>query len=163
MDIRLNGTSSIHDWEMKAAKGTSEASFSIDGAGKVTSFSTMSFSLPATNLKSDHKLMDNNTYKALKTDKNPNISFVMTSGSITATGGNNYQLNCLGKLTIAGTTKQTNLLATGKYNPADKSFTVTGVKKMKMTDYNVTPPTVMMGAIKTGNDISISYNVKFGG
>jgi hypothetical protein len=53
------------------------------------------------------------------------------------------------------------LMATGVYNPADKSFTVTGVKKMKMTDYNVKPPTALLGTIKTGNDITISYNLKF--
>ena len=106
-------------------------------------------------------MMDKNTYKALDTDKNPNISFVLTNGTVTSTGANNYQLNCVGKLTIAGTVKETDLVAVGKYNPADKSFTVTGVKKMKMTDYNVKPPKVMLGTIKTGNDIAITYNLKF--
>ena len=161
MDIRLTGTSTLHDWEMKAAKGTSEAIFVLDAAGNPTSISKLSFTLPATNLKSEHSMMDKNTYKALNTEKNPNISFVLTSGTVTPTGGNNYQLNCFGRLTIAGTVKETDLIATGKYNPADKSFTVTGVKKMKMTDYNVKPPTVMLGTIKTGNDIAIAYNLKF--
>jgi hypothetical protein len=161
INISLKGTSSLHDWEMKAIKGTSEASFAVDANGKVTSLSKLSFSLPARNLKSAHKVMDNNTYKALKSDKNPNISFVMSTATVTSTGGNNYQLNCQGKLSIAGTTKETDLVATGKYNPSDKSLTITGVKKMKMTDYNVTPPKAMMGTIKTGNDISIAYNVKF--
>ena len=161
IDVRLTGTSTLHDWEMKAAKGSSEVAFVLDPAGKITSISRLSFTLPATSLKSDHTAMDNNTYKALNTDKNPNISFVLTSGTVTPTGGDNYQLNCVGKLTIAGTVKETDLVAVGKYNPADKSFTVTGVKKMKMTDYNVKPPTVMLGAIKTGNDIAISYNLKF--
>ncbi len=105
--------------------------------------------------------MDKNTYKALNTDKNPTISFVLTSATVTATGGNNYQLKCVGKLSIAGTIKHTDLVATAKYNPADKSFTVTGVKKMKMTEYNVSPPKALMGTIKTGDDISISYNLKF--
>ena len=161
VDIRLTGTSSLHDWEMKAAQGTSEAAFVVDASGKITSISTLSFTLPATSLKSDHKAMDKNTYKALDTKKNPNISFVLTSATVVGKGGNNYQLNCIGKLTIAGTVKETELLAIGKYNPADKSFTVSGVKKMKMTDYNVKPPTVMLGTIKTGNDIAISYNLKF--
>lgn len=161
MDIKLTGTSSIHDWEMKAAQGSSEAAFVVDPAGKIISLSRLSFTLPATNLKSEHKAMDKNTYKALDTKNNPNISFVLTAATVVAKGGNNYQLNCIGKLTIAGTVKETELIATGNYNPADKSFTVSGVKKMKMTDYNVKPPTVMLGAIKTGNDIAISYNLKF--
>jgi polyisoprenoid-binding protein YceI len=160
VDIKLNGTSNLHDWEMKAGSGTGDASFVVDN-GKVTSLSKMNFSLPVKNLKSGHGAMDNNTYKALNQDANPNISFVLTSATVIATGGNNYKLNCVGRMTIAGTTNQTELLATGIYNPADKSFTVTGIKKMKMTDYKVKPPKALFGTITTGDNISISYNVKF--
>lgn len=160
VDIKLNGTSNLHDWEMKAVSGTSDASLVVDN-GKVTSLSKMNFSLPVKNLKSGHGAMDKNTYKALNNDVNPNISFVLTSATVIAAGGNNYKLNCVGRMTIAGTTNQTELIATGIYNPADKSFTVTGVKKMKMTDYKVKPPKALLGAITTGDNISISYNVKF--
>jgi YceI-like protein len=160
-DIRLNGTSNVHDWQMKALKGKSEASFLVDDNDKVITITRLSFSLPATNLKSEHAAMDKNTYKALKTDKNPNISFVGSATKVTSTGGNNYELTSEGELSIAGTTKHTQLVATGKYNPTDKTFTITGVKKMKMTDYNVQPPKALMGTIKTGNDISISYDLTF--
>ena len=129
--------------------------------GKIISLSKLSFSLPAKSLKSGHTAMDKNTYKAFKTDANPNIGFVMSSATVTSKSANHYQFDCVGTMTIAGTAKQTNLVATAVYNPADKSLTVTGVKKMKMTDYNVKPPTVMLGAIKTGNDISIAYNLTF--
>ena len=161
MDIRLQGTSNLHDWEMKAIKGESEASFTVDSKNKITSLNKLSFTLPAKNLKSKHNQMDKNTYKALNTDKNPNISFILSSATVTPTGDNNYKLNCIGKLTIAGITKQTELLATGKFNPADKTFTVSGSEKMKMTDYKVAPPKAMLGTITTGNDITIVYNLKF--
>ena len=161
MDIRLQGTSNVHDWEMKAIKGQSEASFTVDSKNVVTSLTKLSFSLPAKNLKSKHNQMDKNTYKALGADKNPNISFVSTSVTVTPTGNNNYKLNCIGKLTIAGVSKQAELLATGKFNPSDKTFTVSGSEKMKMTDYKVAPPKAMLGTITTGNDITILYNLKF--
>lgn len=160
-DIKLSGTSNLHDWEMKSAKGTSEVAFVVDSKGVITSLSNLSFTLPVTNLKSKSKAMDKNTYKALNADANPNISFAGTSARITSKGNNNYVFNCTGKMSIAGTTKQTELIATGKYNPVDKSFTITGIKKMKMTDYNVKPPKALLGSIKTGNDITISYNIKF--
>jgi hypothetical protein len=161
MIVSLNGTSNIHDWEMKAAKGHSEASFNVGAGNKFESISKLSFTLPVKNLKSDHTGMDNNTYKALNASANPNFSFVMTSGVITSTSANNYIIKCKGKLSIAGKTKDTEILAAGVYNPTDKSITVSGVKKMKMTDFNVTPPKALMGTIKTGNDISVSYTIKF--
>lgn len=104
-------------------------------------------------------MMDKNTYKALNTKKYPNITFVLSSGNVTAQGSNNYQLKGMGKLTIAGNTLVTDMVVNMKYNPADKSFTCTGVKKFKMTDYGVKPPTAMMGTIKTGDAISIAYTL----
>ncbi|MCW3087664.1 MAG: YceI family protein [Sediminibacterium sp.] len=159
VDIRLNGTSNIHDWEMKAVKGSSAASFVIDAKNKLTAVNSLTFTLPARSLKSEHTAMDNNTYKALKSVENPNLSFTLASATVESTGTNSYQLNCFGKLTIAGATKEITLVAIAKYNPADRSLTITGVKKMKMTDYNVKPPKAMLGAIKTGDDISISYTM----
>jgi hypothetical protein len=160
MDMRLKGTSNLHPWEMKAVKGTSKAVLVVDAEGKVTSISSLSFSFPAKNLKSGKTAMDKNTYKALKTDKNPNITFILTSSTITSTGANTYDLTGVGNMTIAGTLKQTSLIATGRYN-SDGSFTITGVKKMKMTDYKVNPPTALLGRIKTGDDITLSYNIQF--
>ena len=161
LDIKLTGTSNVHDWEMNAVKGASEVAFDVDAKGIITSLSKLSFTLPVKNLKSKSKAMDKNTYKALDAEENPNISFAGAGGTITPKGNHNYVFNCIGKMSIAGTSKQTELVATGKYNPADKSFTITGIKKMKMTDYNVKPPKALLGSIKTGNDISISYNIKF--
>lgn len=158
LNMSIKGTSTLHDWEIKSNEGQCEAVVALNH-DKVT-FSDLSFTLPVNSLKSGHSLMDKNTYKALDTDKNPNISFVLSSANITPIDANTYSFKGVGKLTIAGTTRQTDLVATVKYNAVDKSFTCTGTKKFKMTEYNVKPPTVMMGAIKTGDEISVSYNLK---
>lgn len=158
LNMSIKGTSTLHDWEMNSNEGQCEAVIALHN-DKV-SFSDLSFTLPAKSLKSGHSLMDKNTYKALDTDKNPNISFVLSTANVTPIDANTYSFKGVGKLTIAGTTKQTDLVATVKYNAADKSFTCTGTKKFKMTEYNVKPPTVMMGTIKTGDEIAISYNLK---
>ncbi|MBC7887947.1 MAG: YceI family protein [Ferruginibacter sp.] len=155
--LSITGTSSLHDWEMTSGKGQVDAMILV--ANDKVTFSRLSFTVPAESLKSGHGAMDKNTYKALDTKKNANISFVLVSGNVTPTGANTYLLKGIGKLTISGTTLQTDLVATLKYNPADKSFTCSGIKKFKMSEYGVKPPTVMMGAIKTGDAISISYNL----
>lgn len=158
--IKLTGTSTLHDWQMVATKGTTEAVFVISG-DKLTSISKLNFSLPVKNLKSESNALDKNAYKAMKTDVNPNIYFVLSAASISPTGGNSYNIKAVGKITISGNTRDTELQATGTYNPADKSLTIAGIKSMKMTDFNVKPPTVMLGTIKTGNDIKIAYNLKY--
>lgn len=158
LNISVTGTSTLHDWDMKSTKGQCDAVITVTN-NRVT-FSGLTFTMPAESLKSGNGAMDKNTYKALKTDKNPNIIFVLSSvNSITTSGQNSYVFKGAGKLTIAGTTKVTDITATLKYNPADKSFTCVGSKKFKMSEYGVKPPTVMLGTLKTGDDITINYNI----
>ena len=104
--------------------------------------------------------MDNNTYKALKADKHPNISYVAKTVAITRTDASGFSAKTTGSMTIAGTTNATDIAATVKIN-GDKTITVTGSKKIKMTDYKIDPPTAVFGTIKTGNEITISFNCKY--
>ncbi|HEY1112715.1 MAG TPA: YceI family protein [Chitinophagaceae bacterium] len=159
LSIVISGTSTLHDWDMKSSKGTASANFDIAG-DKLTGVSGLSFSMPAESLKSEHDMMDKNAYKALKTGSAKNITFVQTSATVTPVDATTYQLKIAGNLSIAGNTKATDLVATAKYNAADKSFTVSGSKKFKMSEYGVKPPTVMMGTIKTGDPITVTFNSK---
>ena len=159
LQIVISGTSTLHDWDMKSTKGSADANFDFAG-DKLTGISGLNFNMPAESLKSEHSMMDKNAYKALKTDDNKNISFVQSSATVSHLDATTYQLKLVGKLTIAGTTKVTDLVATAKYNPADKSFTVSGSKKFNMSEYGVKPPTVMMGTIKTGDMLTVTFNTR---
>jgi polyisoprenoid-binding protein YceI len=158
-NVSIKGTSTLHDWEMKSAAGKCDATLVMTGE-KLTSISNLSFVLAAETLKSGTNGLDKNGYKALDTKKNPSISFYMTTGTVTPVDATTYSFKGQGNLTIGGTTRLTDLNATLKYNAADKSFTCSGSKVIKMTDWKVTPPTVMFGTIKTGDQITINYNLK---
>lgn len=155
----VKGTSTLHDWEMSASNGTTRATFTVTD-GNVTEISALTFTVTAESLKSDRSGLDKNAYKALNTDKQKNITFTMTNGTVTNAGANTVQVRATGNLMIAGTSKQATITATAKYNPADKSITVNGSTKFNMSEYKVTPPTVMMGTIKTGDAITVEYSGK---
>ncbi len=155
----IKGTSTLHDWDMTSSRGQTKASFKIEG-DQVTGINTLTFTVPSESLKSDKSGLDKNAYKALGTDKHKNITFTMTSGTVTSTGKNTFQVKATGNLNIAGTSKPTTITASGQLNPADKSITTKGSTTFKMTEYKVTPPTVMLGTIKTGDEITIDYQVK---
>lgn len=157
--VTIKGTSTLHDWEMASQQGKCDATLQMNG-DKLTGITNLSFVLAAESLKSGTSGLDKNGYKALDTKKYPSISFYMTSGSITATDATTYQFKGQGNLTISGTTRLTDLSATLKFNPADKSFTCSGSKVMKMSDWKIDPPTFMFGTIKTGDQITINYNLK---
>jgi polyisoprenoid-binding protein YceI len=157
-DLLVSGTSTLHDWTMKSAKAECNAVFEFNPAGQISGLNTMTFSTPATALKSDHSAMDNNAYKALRTDKTPMISYTLTSVNVTAGASGASTVTCVGKLTIAGATRETQLVAVCKVN-SDNSITVSGAQKISMKDFSIDPPTFMFGTIKTGNDIVLSFNL----
>ena len=160
VSLTIKGTSTLHDWEMKSDKGRVEVVLGLAGNTKLTGLTGLRFSVEAESLKSEKTMMDNNAYKALKTNSAKYISFLATAATINQVNETTYQIRAFGKLTVAGTTKETDVIADVKYNNADKSFVVTGTKKLKMTDYNVKPPSFMLGTVKTGDDISISFRTK---
>ncbi len=158
--LTITGTSTLHDWEMKSDKGRVEVILGVGTNARLTGLAGLKFTIPAESLKSDKTSMDKNAYKALKTGTEKSIVFVLTSATINQVNENSYTVKAIGNLTIAGTTKETNLTADVKYNTGDKSYSITGAKKINMTEYNVKPPSFMLGSVKTGKDITISFKTK---
>jgi len=160
VSVTIKGTSTLHDWEMKSDKGHVEVLLGMGNNDNILGLTTLKFTIEAESLKSGKNAMDKNAYKALKTGSAKNISFVLSSAKVSQLNPTTFQINTLGKLTVAGTTHETGILVNVKFNKADKSFTATGTKKIKMTEYNVKPPSFMMGSVKTGDEISISFTTQ---
>ena len=157
LQMVVSGTSTLHDWDMKSSQGTCQAVFLFNNAGQITGLHSLVFSLPVANLKSGKSGMDNNAYKALKTDAHPSITYTLTSATAMPAEGGATLLKCIGVLSIAGKVISTDVVATCKVN-ADRTITVNGTKKLNMVDFNVTPPTFMMGTIKTGPGLTLNFN-----
>lgn len=158
--IKIEGTSNIHDWEMNADKGNSTAVFITDGNGVINGLASLSFTMPVESLKSEHSAMDKNAYKAMRSDKFNSLTFTVASASIKPSANNSYLVYSKGKLTINGVTRDVDVVAVCTVN-LDKTISVNGAYKLKMTSYNVTPPSIMLGAIKTGDDITVKFNLLF--
>ncbi len=153
VSIKVSGTSNLHDWDEKSSTATISANIAIGSNGTITALQSLNFITPVGALKSEHSGMDKNTYKALKKDTNPNISFIQKTATIT---GNTIKSH--GILTIAGKAVETDLVTTYRVN-ADKTITVTGTKNINMLDYGVEPPKALLGTIKTGKDIVLSFTI----
>lgn len=157
--IQILGTSNIHDWEMNTDKGNSTAVFITDAHGALSGLSALTFTLPVESLKSEHAGLNKNAYKAMRSDKFAQLTFTVLSASIKPVGST-YQVYSKGRLTISGVTKDVDVTGTCTVN-TDKSITLNGSYKLKMTSYNVTPPSIMLGAIKTGDDITVKFNLLY--
>jgi polyisoprenoid-binding protein YceI len=160
IDMKLSGTSTLHDWVMNAQIFTGEAQFifNVENTDQLKSIKSLSFNLIVTNLKSGEKGLDKNAYKALKTDQYKDILYKLTSATVMPEKGGKYLIKTQGELTIAGVTNDVTMDVYAAINK-DGSITCTGSNKLKMTDYQVKPPKFMLGAMKTGDDITLDYTL----
>ena len=156
--MTVTGTSTMHDWEMKSTVGDCIATFTVDGNGNMTGVTSMNLSVSATALKSGKGGMDKNAHKALKSANNPNIFASLKSAEVTTKDNKTYTIKSIIKLTIAGKNLETELISTAK-KVNDNSYSVKGEKKISMKDYDMSPPSFMLGAVKTGNDVVLNYDV----
>ncbi len=130
----------------------------IENDGNIQKINSVSFLVPVTALKSDESLMNKKAYEALSSEKFPNITFVSKEITLVPSGKENQWLfRATGNLTIAGTTKRITVSGNIKKS-ADGKFEVISVVSLKMTDFNVTPPAMFFGSLKTGDEIYISID-----
>ena len=154
-NLEIAGTSNIHDWTSTAEKVKVEGSY-ILGADQFD-IPTLRVKIPVESIKSSKgRIMDNKTYDALQSEKHPEITFVLKDiTDVKATS-----LKAVGTLTIAGKAKTVTLNVERRLD--DKGvLTFTGKKALKMTDFGVDPPTALLGTLKTGDDVTVSFKLRF--
>jgi polyisoprenoid-binding protein YceI len=156
--ITVSGTSNVHDWNMTSPTLTCNAQMLYDNTGSDSKLnvSQLEFSVAVKTLKSGKGKMDDKTYTALKANTYSTITFKMTSSKTTPYKKDAFNIVSTGTLTIAGVTREIDLAVACQVKP-DGTIICVGSKKLKMTDYNVEPPTALFGAITSGNDITISF------
>jgi len=158
-DIKVLGTSNLHNWSMEDKAVACSAKFTYStGKAVPESLAALTFSFPVHSLKSGESGMDSKAYGAMKAKTNVNVMYTANSSTIIPGSAHQFSVKSSGKLTIAGVTQPVVLLAACSVQ-ADGSITCTGTDKLLMTDYKIKPPTYMLGALKTGNALTIDFTM----
>jgi polyisoprenoid-binding protein YceI len=158
--VTINGTSNFHDWDENVGTVSGDASINWNG-DKSFGLSALSIKMDVHSIKStEGSAMNNNTYKALKADNNPSITFILTAPITVKANAPENNFSAKGNLTVAGVTKPVEMQVKLSMQTKDK-LVFEGSQKIKMTDYGVKPPTALFGTLKTGDDITINFKTDF--
>jgi polyisoprenoid-binding protein YceI len=157
--VKILGTSSVHNWESSTDQINGDMVLATDGkSGK--QIQSLVVKVPVKSIKSGKGLMDSKTYDAFESDKNPLITFQMTEISSVKLIGKDVETTVAGNLTMAGNTKKITIKSTGKVL-ADGSFQFKGSVPLKLSEFKMKSPTAMMGMLKTGDAVTINFDVTF--
>ena len=157
----VEGGSTVRSWSCQATdvRATVEAS----GTNAVARLMTGEKSVEAVNVALSSEKMDcgNGTMnehmrKALKTSESPTIAFKVSSYDLNREP-NGVNGTLTGTLSLGGVTKTITVPATGVME--DGALHVKGAYELAMTDYSLTPPSLMFGRIKVRDKVTVKFDL----
>lgn len=155
-EVTIIGTSTIHDWECIGNELSADIDFSTSN-GYIKEINSLKVSIPVKSLKSGKNLMNKKLYDALKANDFPEILFSIANPIAIEQNGSAL---VVGDLTIAGISRRIGI-ETMVFQEINGVAIFSGSKKIKMTDFDVVPPEALLGSIKTGDQITIKFQVSF--
>lgn len=158
VDMTISGTSTLHDWTSTANDVKVKGNIDMSN-GSLTGIDNFTVSIPVKSIKSEKGgTMDNKTHQALKSDKHPTITYQLEKVNSIDKSNNGYKIRTQGKLTMAGSTKMIYMTVEAK-KISNGAICFEGSYSLNMTDYGISPPTAMLGTIKTGEEVTINYKL----
>ncbi|MDZ7692194.1 MAG: YceI family protein [Balneolaceae bacterium] len=163
----LEGSASVVDYRCYAQKlagngaieNTSQPTQNVQGDGDVK----VRVTIPVKALECGKRKMNQDLYNALKAKKYPQISYELLEAELLNQSSHPDSVGWMkiktnGLLTIAGVTNKTSLVVEGQ-QIGDSRFRVKGIKPLNMHDFDIEPPTALMGLIKASEKLTVHFDV----
>ncbi len=153
-DLKVEGTSTLHDWDMVSESATGTARITI-GERQVEELHSLTFEMEVESLKSGRGRMDRNAYSTLESGNHPKITFELRR----VNGIDGRTISATGDLTMAGETREIDMEVT--YRVRGKGVRFSGSREITFSEFNIDAPTAMLGTVTTGNEMTISFDVTY--
>lgn len=151
--IIILGSSNLTDWNQYVDEmdGTIDVE---EDEHKISAVSALTLYIPVESIKSGQNAMDLNAYKAMKSDKFPTITFTLKDAEVNGT-----DIKLVGVFTIAGVEQEKEIHA--YYSSTSTLLVLNGETVLKMTEFGIKPPTALMGAMTTKDELSLEFSLVF--
>lgn len=158
----FDGTSTLRSWSCTADR--IDATLTASDEAVITSTlegrkvaGTVQVDFPVAKLECRNGTMNEHMGKALKSKEYSTIRFTMQSYEVTK--GSAVTGTIQGTLQLAGKTLPIAVPVTFG-TAADGGLRVTGKVPVRMTEWEVKPPTLMMGTIKVGPVVTVNFDLQ---
>ena len=159
--VTIHGTLSNRHWVETVGEVSGEMTAGPHVGGG-TDLSSIWITMIVRSIKSDMGMtMDNKTYKALKAEADPEITFRLGAPvTVPPAHGKRQPIAQVGQLTLAGVTRPTTLWI-NDLDIGPDSMRFAGKQSIKMTDFGVKPPSALFGTLKVGPVLTINFITVF--
>lgn len=161
----IRGTSTLHNWQCRVEQPSGQMTGELSN-GNIQDIKSLAMGVMVTSIRSIdekgayyEKSMDKNVYKALQSEKYPNITFSFSRINKKTLVGKNIVMEATGILRIAGVSKEITFQV--QSTPRTGGIVFEGKLPIKMTEYKIEPPTAIFGTIKTGNEVTLEFKMAY--
>lgn len=161
----IEGSSNLRDWSCGATALEAfvdiddDAETGLQGAGGVTKLRRVQVSVPVNALTCGRGQMDRIMYKALRAEEGPDCRIIFGSFDVVAADSDGeFSLKTVGSLRVAGRQNSVALDVDVQQLP-DGTLRAQGSLPILMTDYGITPPTALLGVIRTDNRLTVKFDL----
>ena len=168
--LKINGTSSVHDWEVKTlligGRMEWDSSFPLDPSKailpKLTTPPKVSVIVPVRNIESGKQRMNEVMHGAMKAQKHKFARYNLTEITVTDNkrkAGDPILFETKGTLNVNGKSVPVSMqvsIAKGK----EGKLKVSGKTKLRMSQFGISPPApkIALGLITTGDEVSVEFD-----
>jgi polyisoprenoid-binding protein YceI len=117
----------------------------------------VSLTIPVKNIVNEDEDLTENMHEAFKLEDHPNIYYTLTSATIEKVNSNTVKAKTKGKLKISGVTKYLSFNIIIKRS--GDNLKVSGNTKVKMTDFDIEPPSMFLGTVTTDDVVKIFFDL----
>ena len=144
----LEGDSTLHAYSSTATAMEVSGEWSDD-----LSVKDFQLAVPVEGLKSGKAGLDKNMYEALRAKEYPAIRFRIQ----TIEAGEGLSIAAAGTLSLAGAERKVELKAQG--TRTGNGLRIRGREELRMSDFGIKPPAMLMGAVKTRDKVIVHYDI----
>jgi polyisoprenoid-binding protein YceI len=165
--VTIEGTSSMHEWHCKTDKLNAyvdvDPGYAKDLTGVARPIAAVKVNIVVKTLTCGNSQMDRNMYSTLKADQNQLIKYTLSgydllNGSVTPSA---FAATTKGTLSIAGQEKSIEMKVSAE-RQGDGKAVAQGEQTLRLTDFGISPPSFMFGALKVGNEVKVKFTLKAG-
>jgi len=164
-EVSFTGTSTLHGFSCKTtqfdARLSVDPEYATNLAALARPIGAVNVTIPVRSLSCGNKGLESNMLKALKADQHATISFRLDTYEIDAASRTDaaFTAQAAGSLTIAGRERPVQLRVRGE-RQADGAVRARGERDLLMSDFGIRPPTMMLGAVKTGDRVVVKFDLQ---
>lgn len=159
--IWIEGRSNVDSFTCVAGEFLGDAWYNLASEEETGSSLFLEVQVPVETLNCGRSRMNRDMYEALQGDKHESIRFEYLQAYLLEEKvrlDSPLRLQVRGLLTVAGTKREISFEAEGRIY-GNGEVGVKGSKQIRMTDYNITPPTALLGLVKAQDELTVHFDI----